>query len=159
MEELIVEYLKNNHLKITTVESCTGGMIATRIVGVSGASQVFEQGYVTYSNEAKQKMVNVNPDTINKYNVVSNEVAKEMALGGMKVSGADIAVSVTGLAGPSGGTEEIPVGTMCIGVCDKNKCIAEKYVFEGDRQSIRESACDKAFELLKNVFLKNTVNN
>lgn len=153
MEEWIVEYLKSNNLKITTAESCTGGMISSRLISVSGASMVFEQGYITYSNEAKQKLINVNQETIKRYNVVSVEVAKEMAYGAMEVSGADVAVSVTGIAGPGGGTKDIPVGTVCIGVCNKDRCIVKKYNLEGDRQKIRELACDKAFELLKELFI------
>lgn len=153
-EEFIVKYLLEHQLKITTVESCTGGMIASRLVNVTGASSVFEEGYVTYSNNAKVKLVGVNVDTIQKYNVVSVEVAKEMAAGGAKTARADIAVSVTGLAGPGGGTCEIPVGTVCIGIYLKGKCIAEKFLFKGDRLSIRRSACNKALEMLSHMLME-----
>lgn len=151
MEEWIVNYLLENKMTITTAESCTGGMIASRIVNVSGASQVFEEGYVTYSNCAKTKLLHVKPETIDKYNVVSNEVAAEMALGAAKVSGADVAVSVTGLAGPGGGSDEIPVGTVCIGVCIKGTVKTERHLFTGGRMKIRVSACEKAFELIKKM--------
>ena len=123
MEEKIVRFLNEHNMMITTVESCTGGLIAARLVNVSGASNVFSEGYITYSEDAKAKMVGVNPETIKKYNVVSEEVAYEMASGGAKTANADVAVSVTGVAGPLGGTKDIPVGTVCIGVYYKNKVI------------------------------------
>lgn len=151
MEEWIVHYLLEHNMTMTTVESCTGGMIASRIVNVSGASRVFEEGYVTYSNHAKEKLVSVKAETIDKYNVVSREVAAEMAVGGAEASEADVAVSVTGVAGPEGGTDTIPVGTVCIGVYVKGKLKTERYLFTGDRMQVRISACDKALELVKKM--------
>ena len=139
---------KEKQMLITTVESCTGGLIASRIVNVSGASNVFSEGYITYSEAAKIKMVGVKRETIDKYNVVSREVAYEMAQGGAKTAKADVAVSVTGVAGPGGGTEEIPVGTVCIGVYCAGKIITGKYLFSGDRFQIRNAAVDKAFEMV-----------
>lgn len=150
MEEKIVRFLNEHNMTITTVESCTGGLIAARLVNVSGASNVFSEGYVTYSENAKAKMVGVNPETIEKYNVVSEEVAYEMASGGAKTANADVAVSVTGVAGPLGGTKEIPVGTVCIGVYYKNKVITGKYLFNGDRLQVRNQAVDKALEMVWN---------
>lgn len=150
MEEKIVRFLNEHNMTITTVESCTGGLIAARLVNVSGASNVFSEGYVTYSKNAKAKMVGVNPETIEKYNVVSEEVAYEMASGGAKTANADVAVSVTGVAGPLGGTKEIPVGTVCIGVYYKNKVITGKYLFNGDRLQVRNQAVDKALEMVWN---------
>ena len=152
MEEKIVRFLNEHNMTITTVESCTGGLIAARLVNVSGASNVFSEGYITYSEEAKAKMVGVNPETIKKYNVVSEEVAYEMALGGAKTANADVAVSVTGVAGPLGGTKEIPVGTVCIGVYYKNKVITGKFLFNGDRLQVRNQAVDKALEMVWNEF-------
>lgn len=150
MEEKIVRFLNEHNMTITTVESCTGGLIAARLVNVSGASNVFSEGYVTYSENAKAKMVGVNPETIEKYNVVSEEVAYEMASGGAKTANADVAVSVTGVAGPLGGTKEIPVGTVCIGVYYKNKVITGKFLFNGDRLQVRKQAVDKALEMVWN---------
>ena len=147
MEEKIVRFLNEHNMTITTVESCTGGLIAARLVNVSGASNVFSEGYITYSEEAKAKMVGVNPETIKKYNVVSEEVAYEMASGGAKTANADVAVSVTGVAGPLGGTKEIPVGTVCIGVYYKNKVITGKFLLNGDRLQVRNQAVDKALEI------------
>lgn len=152
MEEKIVRFLNEHNMMITTVESCTGGLIAARLVNVSGASNVFSEGYVTYSEDAKTKMVGVNPETIKKYNVVSEEVAYEMASGGAKTANADVAVSVTGVAGPLGGTKDIPVGTVCIGVYYKNKVITEKFMFNGDRLQVRNQAVDKALEMVWNEF-------
>ena len=152
MEEKIVRFLNEHNMMITTVESCTGGLIAARLVNVSGASNVFSEGYVTYSEDAKTKMVGVNPETIKKYNVVSEEVAYEMASGGAKTANADVAVSVTGVAGPLGGTKDIPVGTVCIGVYYKNKVITEKFLFNGDRLQVRNQVVDKALEMVWNEF-------
>lgn len=152
MEEKIVRFLNEHNMTITTVESCTGGLIAARLVNVSGASNVFSEGYITYSEDAKAKMVGVNPETIKKYNVVSEEVAYEMASGGAKTANADVAVSVTGVAGPLGGTKEIPVGTVCIGVYYKNKVITGKFLFNGDRLQVRKQAVDKALEMVWNEF-------
>lgn len=152
MEEKIVRFLNEHNMMITTVESCTGGLIAARLVNVSGASNVFSEGYVTYSEDAKTKMVGVNPETIKKYNVVSEEVAYEMASGGAKTANADVAVSVTGVAGPLGGTKDIPVGTVCIGVYYKNKVITEKFLFNGDRLQVRNQAVDNALEMVWNEF-------
>ena len=152
MEEKIVRFLNEHNMMITTVESCTGGLIAARLVNVSGASNVFSEGYVTYSEDAKTKMVGVNPETIKKYNVVSEEVAYEMASGGAKTANADVAVSVTGVAGPLGGTKEIPVGTVCIGVYYKNKVITEKFLLNGDRLQVRNQAVDNALEMVWNEF-------
>lgn len=152
MEEKIVRFLNEHNMMITTVESCTGGLIAARLVNVSGASNVFSEGYITYSEDAKAKMVGVNPETIKNYNVVSEEVAYEMASGGAKTANADVAVSVTGVAGPLGGTKDIPVGTVCIGVYYKNKVITEKFLFNGDRLQVRNQAVDKALEMVWNEF-------
>lgn len=152
MEEKIVRFLNEHNMMITTVESCTGGLIAARLVNVSGASNVFSEGYITYSEDAKAKMVGVNPETIKKYNVVSEEVAYEMASGGAKTANADVAVSVTGVAGPLGGTKDIPVGTVCIGVYYKNRVITEKFLFNGDRLQVRNQAVDKALEMVWNEF-------
>lgn len=151
MEGKIVEFLRQNHLTITTIESCTGGLVASRIVNISGASDVFKEGYITYSEAAKVKLVHVKQETIDKYNVVSRQVAYEMALGGAEAAGVEAAVSVTGVAGPGGGTAEIPVGTVCIGVYYMGKVYTTKEQFKGDRVQVRNSAADKAFEFLGKV--------
>ena len=120
IEEKVVTALKDKKMLLTTAESCTGGMIAASVVNVSGASNVFHQGYITYCDEAKNSILGVKKETLDKYKAVSPQVACEMALGALKISGADIAVSVTGVAGPS--TEDgKPVGLVYIGVASAVK--------------------------------------
>ena len=115
LEETVVRTLKEKGLTVSTAESCTGGMIAERVTAVSGSSEVFGYGFVTYWEQAKAKLVGVDPDVIARYNVVSAPVAAQMALGAAKASGSDIAVSVTGVAGPTGGDAVRPVGTVYLG--------------------------------------------
>ncbi|MBE6597784.1 MAG: competence/damage-inducible protein A [Ruminococcaceae bacterium] len=116
LERATVEYLRRNSLTLATAESCTGGLISKRITDVSGASEVFLGGCVTYANEAKIRLLGVKPETLSAYGAVSEETAREMAKGVREALGSDIGVSVTGIAGPSGGTPEKPVGTVYIGV-------------------------------------------
>lgn len=148
MKEWLVAFLKENNMSITTAESCTGGMIASEIVEVSGASNVFFEGYITYSEEAKAKLLNVSPNTISKYGVVSVEVAAEMAKGAATAAKADVAISTTGVAGPFGGSKENPVGTVCIGCYIKGRIYTPKCHFEGDRQMIRKSATKYAIKYI-----------
>ncbi len=157
LEEELVRILKDNKLKLTTVESCTGGMIASRIVNVAGASTVFEQGFVTYSESAKVSLVGVKADTIDKYNVVSHEVAYEMAEGGAHTAGADMALSVTGIAGPDGGSEERPVGLCYIGCYYNDNTQVEKHIFTGDRLEIRKKAANAALMLGINCIKGNPI--
>jgi nicotinamide-nucleotide amidase len=119
MEKTVVRLLKERGMKFTTAESCTGGLISNRITNVPGASEVFTHGFVTYANEAKSGMLGVAASEIEKHGAVSESVARLMAEGALMASGADIAVSVTGIAGPGGGTEEKPVGTAWIGLALK----------------------------------------
>ncbi len=116
LEETVVHALTEKGLKLSLAESCTGGRISSRITDVSGSSAVLTHGYVTYANEAKVEMIGVSEKTLETYGAVSEEVAREMAEGALKESGADITVSVTGIAGPSGGSDEKPVGTVWIGI-------------------------------------------
>ena len=127
LEETVVHTLQANGLTIATAESCTGGMIAQRLTSVSGASEVFGYGFVTYWEQAKAKLVGVDPAVIAQYNVVSAPVAAQMALGAAKAAGADIAVSVTGLAGPGGGDAVRPVGTVYLGAA-RGQSVCEKAV-------------------------------
>lgn len=120
IEEAVVTMLKENHLKLATAESCTGGLIGKRITNVSGASEVFECGIIAYANEIKHRILGVSEDALRQYGAVSEEVAKQMAVGALRISGADIAVSVTGIAGPlSDGTLK-PVGLSYIALADKD---------------------------------------
>lgn len=147
IEENLVRILFERALKITTAESCTGGMIASTLVNVAGVSDVFEAGYVTYSEEAKMSLLGVRKETIEKYTVYSEEVAREMAQGAAEATGADVAVSVTGIAGPDGGTPDFPVGLCYIGCYYNGETTVARYVFEGDRQQVRRKAADAAMEL------------
>lgn len=153
LEEVIVHFLKERSLTLTTAESCTGGMIAARITDVPGASEVFKQGLVTYSNRAKRKLLDVKKTTLKEYGAVSEKTAKEMAKNGAFITGSDACVSVTGIAGPTGGTEEKPVGLVYIGCCYNNKTVVKEFHFKGERQKIREQATANALILLRECIL------
>ena len=139
------EVLLTRNCKLVTVESCTGGWISQAVTSVSGSSNWFDRGFVTYSNEAKQELVGVQADTLEVHGAVSEEVAIEMAVGGLNNSYADIAVSVTGIAGPDGGTLTKPVGTVWIAWAIRSgKATAKCYQFDGDRHAIRRETVLKA---------------
>lgn len=149
LEYLVYKLLKERHYTLTTAESATGGMIASTLINVPGISEFFTEGYVTYSDDAKVKMIHVNPDTIARYGVVSSETACDMARSAAKTAGCDAAISVTGVAGPDGGTKECPVGLMYIGCYLKGKTVIERYVFErNSRRERREAATEAALCLL-----------
>lgn len=154
LEAAVVELLKKKCLTVTTVESCTAGALAARIVDVSGASQVLKQGFVTYSNKAKRQLVKVKKSTLKEHGAVSRKCAKEMAQGGALAAGADAALSVTGLAGPDGGTPQTPVGTVFIGCCLKGRTEVLECHFQGDRTQIRVQAVAMALTLLRDCLLK-----
>ena len=148
LEETLVHTLKKKGLTIAMAESCTGGMIAQRLTNVSGASEVFGFGFVTYWEQAKAKMIGVDPAAIAKYNVVSAPVAAQMALGAAEAAGADIAVSVTGLAGPNGGDAVRPVGTVYLGAaCGETVYVKKLFVSRPDRALVRARAAQAALEL------------
>lgn len=140
---------------IATAESCTGGGLAEVITRIAGSSQWFDRSFVTYSNDAKKEMLNVQETTLDEYGAVSEQTAHEMVLGTLKNSHADIVVSITGIAGPGGGTDEKPVGTVCFAWGDR---IAEVKIatlnFEGDRQSIRMQSCMMALQGLIDLLEK-----
>ena len=148
LEETLVHTLQKKQLTVSTAESCTGGMIAQRITSVSGSSEVFGYGFVTYWEAAKAKLVGVDPEVIAKYNVVSAPVAAQMALGAAEASGADIGISVTGVAGPTGGDEIRPVGTVYLGAARGNTVYVKKlFVSRPDRALVRARAAQAALEL------------
>ena len=149
LEETVVRTLKEKGLTVSTAESCTGGMIAERITAVSGSSEVLGYGFVTYWEQAKAKLVGVDPDVIARYNVVSAPVAAQMALGAAKASGSDIAVSVTGVAGPTGGDAVRPVGTVYLGAARGGTVYVKKlFVSRPDRALVRARAAQAALELV-----------
>lgn len=152
LEDILVAGLSNKGLTIATAESCTGGLIAAALVNVSGASNVLNEGYVTYSNEAKQRLVGVRQKTLENYGAVSPQVAMEMAEGAARVSGADVALSSTGVAGPKGGTLEKPVGLVYVGCFVCGKVMAKEYKFTGSRMENRLYTVEKALSLaLENI--------
>lgn len=148
LEEKAVRILREKGYTITTAESCTGGKLAGRILNVSGASEVYNEGYVTYANEAKEKLVGVSHETLVKYGAVSEETAREMAYGAALAANADAALSVTGIAGPGGGTKEKPVGLVYIGCNVKGKIQVQKCNFSGNREQNREHSVEMALRLL-----------
>ena len=154
LEKSIVDLLVANDLTISTIESCTGGLVAGRLINVPGVSEVFKAGYVTYSNKAKRKIVGVKKTTLHKYGAVSEQVASEMAKGASLLSKADVTVSVTGIAGPDGGSDEKPVGLVYIGCNVKGKITVEKFQFSGSRAKIRETAVANALVLLRKCILE-----
>ena len=149
-QEEAVGRLASLGLRVATAESCTGGLISERITRVSGSSEVFECGVCSYSNRIKEKLLEVNHETLSVLGAVSAETAIQMAEGVKKLSDADIAVSLTGIAGPTGGTEEKPVGLVFMGVCTAEKAYAVKLTLGGtnnivnSREYIRKSASDAA---------------
>ncbi len=155
LEESIVHLLKAAGMTLTTVESCTGGLLTGRIINAAGASEVFQEGFVTYANRAKRKLVGVKKSTLKEYTAVSEETAREMAEGGLQAAEADACISVTGIAGPDGGTEEKPVGLVYIGCCIQGKTVVRKYQFTGNRQKIRDHAVVSALVLLRECLLHN----
>lgn len=153
-EEKVVALLKQMGLTMASAESCTGGMVASRIVNVSGASEVFMEGFVTYTEKAKRRRLRVKKKTIKKETAVSAKTAKEMAEGGCRAAKTDVCVSITGYAGPNGGTQEKPVGTVFIGCCCLGKVKVKEYHFVGSRSEIRQQACEKALILVKKCLKK-----
>lgn len=135
---------------IATAESCTAGLISAAITEISGSSQWFDRGFVTYSNDAKMQMLGVKQETLDQYGAVSLQTAREMAQGAIAHSKADVAVSVTGIAGPTGGTQDKPVGTVCIGLMrrDLDHPVAKVFHFSGDRYFVRYQTVMKALEVL-----------
>lgn len=153
--EKLVNLLIEKKLHITTAESCTGGMVASRIVDIANASKVFNVAYVTYANEAKEKYLNVDSKTIEKYGVVSEEVTKQMALGALKEANADISIVTSGIAGPTGGTEYKPVGMVCFGVGIKdNVYTSTKYFGNIGRNKVRSMATEYIIDFAINLIEK-----
>ncbi len=145
----LLEICKGRRLKLATAESCTGGLLSALLTEISGSSAVFECGFVTYSNQAKADMLGVAPSLIEASGAVSEQVAIAMAHGAIAKSGADISVAITGIAGPTGGTREKPVGLVYIAACHKEDFSCTENIFTGTRQQIRIAAISKALEMLE----------
>lgn len=146
-EEELVNKLTNKKYTITTAESCTGGLLSGTIVNVSGVSDVLNCAFVTYANEAKEKLACVRHETLRQYGAVSRQTAAEMAAGCAKAASADMGLSTTGIAGPGGGTEEKPVGLVYIGCSLHGNVAVERYEFTGDRQDVRRQTVSAAIDL------------
>ena len=146
-EAQLVTRLRENGWKITTAESCTGGLIGAAIVNVPGASDVFEQGFITYSDEAKARLLGVNAATLAANGAVSRETAGEMALGAARSAKAEVALASTGIAGPGGGTPEKPVGLVYVACYVCGKVTVRCCHFQGSREQIRSSTVQCALEL------------
>jgi len=145
--------LRNANKTITTAESCTGGLIASAITSEAGSSAVFHAGFVTYSNQIKQQMLSVNPQTLEENGAVSEAVVREMALGALVSSGSDIAVAVSGIAGPDGGTQDKPVGTVWVAFGEKDTLQARRFFFPGSRLTVQKFSTAIAMDLVRRYVL------
>lgn len=147
--ESILHGARQRSLRLVTAESCTGGMVSACLTAIGGSSDVFERGFVTYSNEAKTELLGVRPDLIAAHGAVSTEVAAAMAQGALTHSHADIAISITGIAGPGGGTPQKPVGTICFGLAMSGDVHTYRKIFaEEDRTTIRIAALEEGLHRL-----------
>ena len=145
----LIQELTLSKQTLSTVESCTGGLLFGYLTAVPGASTVLDRGFITYSNQAKQEMVGVTANTLSAYGAVSQQTAEEMAKGGCQTARTDLSISLTGIAGPGGGTPEKPVGLVWISAFRKDGIQqTERYLLAGDRQHIRTTACIHAISLL-----------
>jgi PncC family amidohydrolase len=141
------QILVEKNMKVSICESCTGGMLGNIITQIPGSSRYFKGGVIAYANEIKQNIMNVKADTISKYGVVSADVAREMVQGVCKLFNTRIGISLTGVAGPDGGSVEKPVGLVYIGIVVNNQSAIREYRFHGDRKEIRMQACAQALLL------------
>jgi len=151
LHNVVVGMLRGRGLKLATAESCTGGLVAEKITEIPGASEVFDMGVVAYSNAQKEKLLGVPADTLAKFGAVSEEVALEMCKGAARLSGADIAVSVTGIAGPDGGSAEKPVGLVHIGICAGDFAECRRHTFTGSREIVRQRAAMNALDMVRKI--------
>ena len=147
----LIETLKGKKLTISTAESCTGGLIAKLITDVPGSSEVFIGGVVSYSNEMKMKWLGVKEDTLMQFGAVSEPTVREMLEGIIRETGSDLAVAVSGIAGPTGGTPEKPVGTVFIGVAFRNHIVVKRCLFKGSREEVRLESAKQAQEMIQRL--------
>jgi len=154
LEAVVAKLLRQKNLTVATAESCTGGLLSGRLVNVPGVSGLFNEGFITYSNEAKMKYLGVKEETLRKYGAVSEQTAREMALGAAAASGASAAIAVTGIAGPEGGTQEKPVGLVYIGCLVGSEVTVREFRLKGNRQKIRELSVIYGLDLLRRGLLK-----
>ena len=149
LAQSVLEACRARNWRLATAESCTGGMVAAALTAIAGSSDVVERGFVTYSNEAKSELLGVSPEIIAAHGAVSAETAAAMARGAVARAPVDLAISVTGIAGPGGATPTKPVGLVLLGLARRDgRCRTERHVFPGDRSAIRQAAVHRALELL-----------
>lgn len=151
LEEEVITLLTEKGYHVTTAESCTGGLISGTLVNVAGASDVLNEAYITYSNEAKERLVGVRHETLFNFGAVSEETAREMAEGAARTARTEAALSATGIAGPGGGTTEKPVGLVYVGCYLNGKIRTEECRFHGSRRQNRENTVEVALSLLKRM--------
>lgn len=154
LEEQIVALMREKNLTLAAAESCTGGMLSSRMIDVAGVSDVYKAGFVTYANEAKQKLIGVKEETLMKYGAVSEQTAREMVAGALRAAEADMAVAITGIAGPGGGTKEKPVGLVYIACGIPDEIVVDKCQFNGSRSEIRQASAEHALEMLYRELMK-----
>lgn len=163
MEEASIEYsvmerLCKNGLTVATAESCTGGMVSAALINYAGASSSFITGYCTYTNESKSVLLDIDPAIISKHGAVSYETAEAMCMGVAKVSGTDIGLSTTGVAGPGGGTAEKPVGLVYIGVSFKGQPYIKRLMLKGERNEVRKQSAYEVIKLLSDILDEKEIN-
>ena len=144
LTKTLAEILLSRNWTVSLAESCTGGLVSATLTELAGSSEWFERGYITYSNEAKTECLDVPAQFIESHGAVSEPVAKAMAEGARINSGSDVAISITGIAGPSGGSIEKPVGTVCFGWATENQTLTKTMHLNGDRQAVRQQATEFA---------------
>ena len=149
LEERVAALLKQRGFTVTTTESCTGGLLAGRLLNAAGVSEVYKEGYITYSNEAKEKLLHVSHETLEAYGAVSEQTALEMVQGAARQAGAQAALATTGIAGPDGGTPEKPAGLVYIGCYVNGVTVVEEHLFAGERAQVRNLAVEAALLLLE----------
>lgn len=155
LQKTVVSLLCEHKKTVTFAESCTGGLLAKKITDVPGSSECFNCSYVTYSNGQKEKILGVSRRTLDEYGAVSPQTALEMCRGAKNVSGADIAISVTGIAGPGGGTPDKPVGLVYIGICTDSVWESKKLILNGSRQNVRERTSLYALDAVRRILINN----
>ena len=154
LELEVGKILCRNNLTVATAESCTGGLVAAKLISYPGISQVLNESVITYANAAKEKYANVSKESLEKFGAVSEQVAEEMARGIAKNTGSRIGLSTTGIAGPSGGTDEKPVGLVYVGVCIDGEVIVNKLNIFGDRDRVRNKSALSVLDLLRRELYK-----
>lgn len=154
LEEVVGKLLIDNYLTISTAESCTGGLLAGKLINYPGISSAFKEGVITYSNDSKIQLLGVRPETLSKYGAVSKETAGEMAEGVARLGNTDTSISITGIAGPSGGSEEKPVGLMYIGVYIKGQIHTKELFFRGDRQKLRSYGVNQGLAWFRSLLIE-----